>query len=109
MCASQRRAAALRRVRALEVAICDIKLGRSAQTTFAFTEHGAIMAAAVLNSPRAIEMSVYVVRAFVQLRALATSHHELARRLAELEQRIARKLTAHPNILSAIATDLGLR
>ena len=37
---------------------------------FAFTEHGAIMAATVLNSPRAVEMSVYVVRAFVKLREL---------------------------------------
>jgi hypothetical protein len=41
---------------------------------FAFTEHGAIMAATVLNSPRAVEMSVYVVRAFVQLRELLASH-----------------------------------
>jgi hypothetical protein len=41
---------------------------------FAFTEHGAIMAATVLNSPRAVEMSVYVVRAFVQLRELLASN-----------------------------------
>ena len=48
---------------------------------FAFTEHGAIMAATILNSPRAVEMSVYVVRAFVKLRELLTSTKELARRL----------------------------
>jgi ORF6N domain len=54
-----------------------------------FTEHGAIMAASVLNSPRAIEMSVYVVRAFVQLRDLARTHVELAKQLAALERRIA--------------------
>jgi ORF6N domain len=47
---------------------------------FAFTEHGAIMAATVLSSPRAIEMSVYVVRAFVRLRELLVSNAELARR-----------------------------
>jgi hypothetical protein len=44
----------------------------------AFTEHGAIMAATILNSPRAVEMSVYVVRAFVQLRELLSSNKELA-------------------------------
>lgn len=46
----------------------------------AFTEHGAIMAATVLNSPRAVEMSVYVVRAFVKLREFLASNTELARR-----------------------------
>jgi hypothetical protein len=53
----------------------------------AFTEHGAIMAATVLNSPRAVEVSVYVVRAFIRLRELASSHHELAKRLDALEQK----------------------
>ncbi|MFA6061355.1 MAG: ORF6N domain-containing protein [Gallionella sp.] len=53
---------------------------------FVFTEHGAIMAASVLNSPRAIEASVQVVRAFVQLRQMLSSNAELARRLAALEK-----------------------
>ena len=53
---------------------------------FAFTEHGAIMAATVLNSPRAIEVSVYVVRAFVRLREMLASNAELAKRLDKLEQ-----------------------
>ena len=52
-----------------------------------FTEHGALMAAAILNSPRAVEVSVYVVRAFVRLRELAATHGELAKRLDELEQK----------------------
>ena len=52
-----------------------------------FTEHGALMAATILNSPRAVEVSIYVVRAFVRLRELATSHGELAKRLDELEQK----------------------
>lgn len=51
----------------------------------AFTEHGAIMAATVLNSPQAIEMGIYVVRAFVQLRQLTASHQDLAKRLSDLE------------------------
>jgi hypothetical protein len=52
----------------------------------AFTEHGAIMAATVLNSPRAVEMSVYVVRAFIRLREVLASNTALAKRLDELEQ-----------------------
>jgi hypothetical protein len=54
---------------------------------YAFTEHGAIMAANLLSSPRAIEVSVYVVRAFVRLREMAITHSDLAKRLADLEQK----------------------
>ncbi len=52
---------------------------------YAFTEHGAIMAASILNSPMAVEVSVYVVRAFVKLRELVTAHKDLARKLDALE------------------------
>jgi hypothetical protein len=54
-----------------------------------FTEHGALMAANVLNSPRAVEMSVFVVRAFVRLREYARGHTEIAKRLDSLEQKVA--------------------
>jgi len=54
----------------------------------AFTEHGAIMAASVLNSPKAIEVSVFVVRAFVQLREAITGHKELARKVSQLERKL---------------------
>jgi ORF6N domain len=53
---------------------------------FAFTEHGAIMAATVLNTPRAIAVSVFVVRAFIRMREVLTTHKELAHKLAELER-----------------------
>ena len=53
----------------------------------AFTEHGAIMAATILSSQRAVEVSVYVVRAFVRLRELALTHGDLAKRLTELEDK----------------------
>jgi len=53
---------------------------------YAFTEHGAIMAANVLNSRRAIEMSVFVVRAFVKMREQLLNRAELERRLAEIEK-----------------------
>lgn len=76
--------------------------GGSRYRPFAFTEHGAIMAATILNSPRAVEMSLYVVRAFVQLRELLASNAELARKLTELERRLQRHDRAITAILSAI-------
>ena len=54
----------------------------------AFTEHGAIMAATVLNSKRAIEMSIFVVRAFVHLREASTANRQIEAKLAELERRL---------------------
>jgi hypothetical protein len=54
---------------------------------YAFTEHGAMMAANILRSPQAAKMSVYVVRAFVRLRQMLSTHTDLARRLEELEQK----------------------
>lgn len=54
-----------------------------------FTEHGAIMAATVLSSPRAVQMSVYVVRAFVKLRQALASTSALSRRLETLERSVA--------------------
>jgi hypothetical protein len=69
---------------------------------YAFTEHGAIQAANVLNSSRAIAMGVYVVRAFVKLRELLASNKELARRLDELEAHIEKRLAAHDEAITAI-------
>jgi len=54
----------------------------------AFTEHGAIMAASVLNSKRAIEMSIFVVRAFVQMRQAVALNQHVVSKLAELEARL---------------------
>jgi len=53
---------------------------------YAFTEHGALMAANVLNSERAVEMSVYVIRAFIRMRAEFARHRDMARRLGEIER-----------------------
>ena len=75
------------------VANCDhlsvLKFSKS--LPHAFTEHGAIMAANVLNSERAVQASVQVVRAFVRLRQLLTSNTELARKLDELEGKYDRQ------------------
>jgi hypothetical protein len=73
------------------VAICDhlAKLKFSWALPYAFTEHGAIMAASVLNSKRAVDVSVYVVRVFVRLRQMLAANKELAHKLAELEHKVA--------------------
>jgi len=65
------------------------KLKYSKALPHAFTEHGAIMAASVLSSPRAVEMSVFIVRAFVRIREVISEHRELARRVAALETHLA--------------------
>ena len=65
---------------------------------YAFTEHGALMAANVLNSPEAVAMSVQVVRAFVRLRQMLVNHKALAAKLAELDARVG----AHDDQLAAI-------
>jgi phage regulator Rha-like protein len=66
------------------------KAGRGGRryAPYAFTEHGAIMAATVLNSERAVEMSVFVVRAFVRLREMLATNQQLASKIDELEQRL---------------------
>lgn len=75
------------------VANCDhlARLKFSPALPYAFTEHGAIMAANVLKSKRAVEVSVLVVRAFVHLRRLLESHAELARKLDALEKKYDRQ------------------
>lgn len=72
------------------VANCDhlTRLKFSPANPFAFTEHGAVMVASVINSERAVEVSVYVVRAFVKLRELLGTHKKLAQKLAQLERRV---------------------
>ncbi len=82
-----------------------LKRGRGHHAKFlpyAFTEHGAIMAATVLNSPCAVGMSIYVVRAFVQLREILASSKELAHRLDLLEARIEKKLGTHDEAIAAM-------
>jgi hypothetical protein len=72
----------------LQNATSSAKWGGRRYRPLAFTEHGAIMAASVLNTPRAIEVSVYVVRTFVKLREMLASHKDLARKLADLERKV---------------------
>jgi len=69
---------------------------------YVFTEHGAIMAASVLNSPRAVEMSIFVVRAFVRLREILASNRELAAKVTELDRRLKTQDAAIHDIVAAI-------
>ncbi|HEX3551674.1 MAG TPA: ORF6N domain-containing protein [Thermoanaerobaculia bacterium] len=84
-----------RREKEKVVTDCDhlSRLRYSTTLPQAFTEHGAVMLASVLNSPKAIEVSLEVVRTFLRLREMFSSHVELARRLDELERRHDGQLT----------------
>lgn len=62
---------------------------------YSFTENGAVMAANVLNSPQAVRMSVLVVRAFIQMRALLSGSKELAAELKKLEAKLTSRLDVH--------------
>ena len=82
-----------------------LKTGRGQHRKYlpnAFTEHGAFMAATVLNSPQAIEMSVFVVRTFVKLRHLVLGHQELAAKLNQLERKVAGHDESIQQIVDAI-------
>jgi hypothetical protein len=68
----------------------------------AFTEHGALMAASVLNTPRAMDVSVYVIRAFVKLRDMLSSQKELAGKVAELERKVASHDTSIQSLVATI-------
>lgn len=78
----------------LRLQIATSKTGRGGRRylPYAFTEHGAIMAATVLKSKRAIEMCVFVVRAFVRLREVLASNRQVAVKIDELEQRLERTM-----------------
>jgi phage regulator Rha-like protein len=69
---------------------------------FAFTEHGAIMAATVLNSKRAVEMSIFVVRAFVRMRELLATNQKIFAKLRELERKVGNHDAQIQEIVEAI-------
>ncbi len=71
------------------VAICDhlLKLKFSPYLPYAFTEHGALMLANVLNSKKAVQVSIQIIRTFIRLRRLLSTHKELAEKLEEMEKK----------------------
>jgi phage regulator Rha-like protein len=88
----------------LRLQFATSKKGRGGRryAPYAFTEHGAIMAATVLNSQRAVEMSVFVVRAFVRLREMLANNRELAAKVDELERRLDTNDTSIQDLIEAI-------
>ena len=86
------------------VANCDhlARLRFSPALPYAFTEHGAIMVASVLNTQRAIQVSVFVVRAFVKLREMLSTHKELAHKLAALERKLQNHDESIRSLVAAI-------
>ncbi len=91
------------------VANCDhlAQLKYSPTLPFAFTEHGALMAATILKSERAAQVSVLIIRAFVRLRQILIDHKDLARRIAALEKTFVHKTREHEAHIARIYELLG--
>ena len=90
-----------------DIANCDIleRLKFARTPPWVFTEHGAVMAAGVLNSPEAVSMSVFVVRAFVEMRRKIAANEEIIRRIAEIDQTILdheKKFMEHDSVLRSL-------
>jgi phage regulator Rha-like protein len=73
---------------------------------YAFTEYGALMAANILNSPRAVQMSIFVVRAFAKMREALLASPDLARKLAALEKKLTGRLDVHEAAIVKVFQDL---
>src|SRR5437588_5869223 len=92
----------------LKSQIAMSKPGRGGRRTlpYAFTEHGALQAANVLRSKRAVQMSVFVIRAFVKMRETLLGTRELARKLAALEKKLTSRLDAHEVAIVEVLQEL---
>ena len=86
------------------IANCDTlwKIKYSSALPRVYTEHGALMAASVLNTQQAVKMSIFVVRAFVRFRSMLSGHEEFAQRLSELEAKFTSHDESIQNIVKAL-------
>src|SRR5687768_3450827 len=75
---------------------------------YVFTEHGALQAANILNSARAVQMSVFVIRAFVKMRETLLATRDLSKKLAILEKQLTRRLDSHEAAIVHVLQDLML-
>jgi hypothetical protein len=93
-----------------QIATLDRGRGRySKYAPLAFTEHGVAMLSSVLNSQRAVQMNILIIRAFVKLRELLATHKDLARKIEQLEagqRQQARTQAEHGSILVAVVQDI---
>ena len=85
-----------------QIAMSKSRRGGRRTLPHAFTEHGTVMAANILRSERAIQMSVFVVRAFIRMRQMLVEQRSLARKLAELEKELTARLDVHETAITQI-------
>ncbi len=85
-----------------QIAMSKSARGGRRTLPYAFTEHGTVMAANILRSPKAIQMSVFVVRAFIRMRQMLIEQRGLARKLAELEEELTARLDIHETAINEI-------
>ncbi|MBN2031434.1 ORF6N domain-containing protein [bacterium] len=93
---------------ALTSQIAMSKKGRGGRRTlpYAFTEHGAVMAANILNSEQAIQMSIFVVRAFIKMRQTLAASKALTDKLNELEKKLTGRLDVHEKVIAYVLGEL---
>ena len=93
---------------ALTSQIAISKKGRGGRRTlpYAFTEHGAVMAANILSSDRAVQMSIFVVRAFIKMRQTLAANTALTEKLDELEKKLAGRLDVHEKAIVYVLGEL---
>ncbi|MBS3906520.1 MAG: ORF6N domain-containing protein [Syntrophaceae bacterium] len=85
-----------------QIAMSKSRRGGRRTLPYAFTEHGTVMAANILRSPKAIQMSVFVVRAFIRMRQMLVEQRGLARKLAALEEELTARLDVHETAINEI-------
>jgi phage regulator Rha-like protein len=88
--------------------IVTSKTGRGGRRSlpFAFTEHGAVMAANVINSERAVQMSIFVVRAFIKMRQIMAANKAFLEKLTELEKKLTNRLDSHEQAIVYVLSEL---
>ena len=87
--------------------IVTLKRGQNIKyLPYAFTEYGALMAANILNSPRAVQMSIFVVRAFAKMREALLASPQLAKKLAALEKKLTARLDVHESAIVQVLQEV---
>jgi hypothetical protein len=85
-----------------QIAISKASRGGRRTPPHAFTEHGSVMAANILRSDRAVQMSVFVVRAFISMRRMFVHQEDLARKVADIEKKHASRLDVHETAITEV-------
>lgn len=90
----------------LQIATSNRGRGGRRKLPLVFTEHGAVMTATVLNTPQAVTMSVYVVRAFIKFRETLAGNKELAKKLTALERKLTSRINIHEKAILQLFADI---